>query len=300
MSEIDVEALTSAEPYIYNEQSQSNWINYARETGSKILHSRWLRIALGVAVLTACEPKAPDFTGKPGVDWDGYNVALLGDSQLVMAENGDTSSSDLILDDQHQLLSNVLRSHGDHVSAVARVGAQITDVAHPTDGHFNGWPSIPDKAVTGLGTNDVRLRDGATQPITPIANAEDDYDLYLRNTGARCNVLVGVVETPAPDWHMDVYGPQFNQFLKNEAAIYNGIYIDWASTVKKYPQLLAPDGIHPSKPNQGNGMAVYRLLIKNGLDQCNATTPTTTTTTTTTTSTTTTPVLTTTTSTPNP
>lgn len=265
-----------------------NLYNKIKRNPKRIGYAVLALVSLSVTA-ESCEPAASGYTCStdPNVTPNGYNVAIIGDSLTVHTENDSTQSAEPTL--TPKVLSNALRAKGYCVDLVARVGAQINNTVNYTSGRFNGWTSAPDIAVTWMGTNDVRVKNGSTTPETPINQAEADYEQYLQNTGARRDVMVTLSEKPSVDFNMDKFAPEFNQFIQDTAAANNGYVARWDLWVKAFPNLVSADGVHPTDSAHGNGRAVAKFIITTGVDDMKAEldseTPTTTEPSTTTTST---------------
>ncbi len=201
---------------------------------------------LAAVALTACLQEAPAYTGPLA----GLKVGLIGDSQEYQAENGNALTT------THVRITDQLKTGGFQESFTAWIGSSTKDLVSGNvhtgtyDNYFTGWPTAPDIAVAVEGTNDMRTLNGSSTPVVPFSEASTNYDSYLKNTGAKCDVLVGIVETAGVDWNLNVAGPQWNQFLSDEAVSRNGVYIDWANIVRQHPEYLRDDLVHQTNAGQ--------------------------------------------------
>jgi lysophospholipase L1-like esterase len=192
-------------------------------------------------------------------------VAVIGDSLLYHAEGNYNSPA------PRHLLSDELVAHGYQAHVSAYVGESVQA------GRAQLWPLVAsepdlDTLVIALGTNDSH--DGAV----PRATSRAEIAAWLADAAdVRCVALIGI-NVQAWAWHLDTYGPPFNQMLQEEAARHpNAIYVPWEPDLAIHG---TTGDVH--MPTEA-GQAQYRATVLDAVDRCAATNPATTTTTTSTT-----------------
>ena len=193
-------------------------------------------------VASACLPAPRAWVG------DGPRVLVFGDSLTHRLERGADN------DPRKRLLTNDLVAGGYAASVSSMTGAKTLDLAAVV-------PTIPDPGpdilLISLGSNDMRVKDGAT--LTPLATAIDNVRAAMTQVAAKCTVLVTVAET-AP-WGLDTDAPAFNQALR---ALPNVVIADWAPLVAANPLFVTEDGVH----HTDLGVGAYRDLYRNAIGSC--------------------------------
>jgi hypothetical protein len=217
--------------------------------------------AAAALAVTACLPASSAWTGPE----NGIKVALVGDSQLDQAQKNPAQPGGDPISRLHAL--------GFTTSYSFNTGACIGDTQdeyycnNPTS--FQGFPAPNediDVSVTALGTNDNKINPATGEPIILFSQSTANYEAHLNETGAECDVIVGIVETDNPEWGLNITGPVFNNYLRDLAVLRNGVYIDWAAEVAANPSYVGSDGVHQTAEGKG----AYLDNIEQGVQECAA------------------------------
>lgn len=157
-------------------------------------------------------------------------------------------------------VTDALVEAGGYASVTAAIGLSMP-VTYPFVWQSPGRDGLlPDVLVVALGTNDMHIHPGATQPSGDLEAARLLYRAWLAEVPAACVVLVGVAEN-VTGWGLDITGPGWNLMLAEEAALHaNARYVAWE------PELAwVANGADPHL--DPTGKAAYRdLIVSQALD----------------------------------
>ena len=201
-------------------------------------------------MLTACA--TGDWTG----DAADPDVAVLGDSLVFHSEQGSIFSSDTLITDD-------LVAAGNHAWVTGWSGLTFAE------GYPDVWdvPSrqaiTPDVLVIALGTNDMRIMPGETEPRTTVEAVRPLVAAWLAEVPAACVRLIGPSDS-ITGWGLDVTAPPFNTMLAEEAALHaDAEYVAWNPD-----PAWTDNGAEPHLTQAGRD--AYRALIVAEVADCQA------------------------------
>ena len=175
------------------------------------------RIAgVGVAAaltLTSC------VTGTWTGDAADPTVAVVGDSLVYQSEQAVGTTETLITDD--------LVAAGTQAWVTGWTGLSY-GVAYPNVWNLPDRQGVvPDVLVVALGTNDMRILPGETEPRTTVEAVRPLVAAWLAEVPNACVRLIGPAESIS-GWGLDVTAPPFNAMLAEEAALHaDAEYVAW-------------------------------------------------------------------------
>lgn len=172
-------------------------------------------------------------------------IAVVGDSLIYQAEHGSTN------DTTKHYLTNELNAAGWSAQVRAQSAADTNTLATWTT-----WPNPPSVIVIALGSNDRRIVNGA--PFVPIETSKSNVRGYLDRWPGAVPIFVGIVET-APRG-LNITGPEWNTWVRTEAAARGGVFVDWSAISRGHPEWFTSDLLH----HTAAGQAAYRSAIVAG------------------------------------
>ncbi|MDG2025893.1 MAG: SGNH/GDSL hydrolase family protein [Acidimicrobiales bacterium] len=189
--------------------------------------------------------------------WTGNNadpsVVVIGDSLVFISERSGPGGTETWITDD-------LVAGGAYGYVTGWIGSTLWL------GYEVAWESpsrqgiIPDVLVVALGTNDMRIFPGETEPGGDVEKSRLDIKAWLAEVPAACVVLVGVAEN-IWGWGLDVSGPAWNAMLADEAALHaNATYVPWE------PDLAWVSGGSQPHPNSVGRVAYRDLIVAEALD----------------------------------
>lgn len=204
-----------------------------------------LRTAGGVVIATLALASCATgtWTGDPG----DPHVAVVGDSLIAFSENGSLTGTETLITDD-------LVAAGTRAWVTGWTGAGFA-WAYEDLWNLPAREGVtPDVLVLALGTNDMHIPPGGTEPLTSVEAVRPVVAAWLAEVPNACVRLIGPAES-ITGWGLDVTAPPFNAMLAEEAALHaDAEYVAWNPD-----PAWTENGANPHVTPAGR--AAYRALI---------------------------------------